>query len=134
MTKYVCFPFISFFEVLSLLRMLVRLFSFLSWDVLFSSKRLIMVNTAQVLVLKIDCTLCVILLEIFYILSLSSFHCLLSLSSYLEGSFFCQGAVSIGSNLAEKKWWKLTVLGRRKEQNSLVEFEGCLIGKMSKDM
>lgn len=62
-----------------------------------------MVNTAQVLVLKIGCTLCIILLEIFYILSLSSFHCLLSLSSYLEGSFFCQGAVSIGSNLAEKK-------------------------------
>lgn len=62
-----------------------------------------MVNTAQVLVLKIDCTLCKILLEIFSIFSLSSFLCLLSLSSYLEGSFFCQGAVSVESSLAEKK-------------------------------
>lgn len=49
-----------------------------------------MVNTAQVLVLKVDRTLCIILLEIFCILSLSSFLCLLSLNSYLEGSLFCR--------------------------------------------
>lgn len=93
-----------------------------------------MVNTVQVLVLKIDCTRCIILLEIFCILSLSPFLCLLSLSSYLEGNFFCQEAVSVGTSLAEKKRWKLTVLGRRKGQSSAVEFEGCLRGEMARDV
>lgn len=128
-----CFLFISFFEVLLLLRMLARLF-FLKlrfplrfWDVgygdystifSFEDRLYTVYNVAGIF---------------FCIFSLSSFLCLLSLSSYLEGSFFCQGAVSIGSSLAEKKW-KLTVLGRTKGQNSTVEFEWCLTGKMARDI